>query len=100
MKRYLLQCAAILAVLGLFPAAGALIEGTLPVPAALAILVLLGLAARRASYLARRTQRRAEAARVVRLHQQAARPAETKTVSAPFCSAASHKTRRPALRSA
>ena len=53
MKRYLLQCAAILAVLGLFPAAGALIEGTLPVPAALAILVLLGLAARRASYLAR-----------------------------------------------
>ena len=93
MKRYLLQCAAILAVLGLFPAAGALIEGTLPVPAALAILVLLGLAARR-------TQRRAAAARVVRLHQQAARPAETKTVSAPFCSAASHKTRRPALRSA
>ena len=100
MKRYLLQCAAILAVLGLFPAAGALIEGTLPVPAALLILALLGLTARRASYLARRTQRRAAAARVVRMHRQAARPVRAKVVPAPFRTAASHKTRQPALRSA
>lgn len=100
MKRYLLQCAAILAVLGLFPAAGALIEGTLPAPVALVILAVLGLVARGASYQARRQARRAAAARAVRLHRKAARPAEGKAVSAPFCPAASHKTRHPALRSA
>lgn len=100
MKRYLLQCAAILAVLGLFPAAGALIEGTMPAPLALLLLVLLGLTARRASYLARRTEHRAAAARAVRLNRQSARPAGAKTVSAPFRPAASHKTRQPALRSA
>ncbi len=100
MKRYLLQCVAILAVLGLFPAVGALVEGTLPVPAALALIALLGFVARRASYQARRWARRAAAARAVRLHRQAARPVGAKAVSAPFRPAASHKVRHPALRSA
>ncbi len=100
MKRYLLQCAAILAVLGLFPAVGALVEGTMPLPAAAALILLLGLGARHASYLARRSGCRAAAARAVRLHRQAARPAGAKEASAPLCPAASHKVRHPALRSA
>lgn len=100
MKRYLLQCLAVLAVLGMFPLAGALIEGSLPAPAALSLLVLAGLAARGAARQARRQGHRAAAARALRHPSCAARPAGARAVRAPLRPAASQKAPRPALWSA